>query len=196
MLKIGLTGGIGSGKSTIAAIFDTLGVPVYYADIEALRLMNSDPELKEHITNAFGEDAYSSEGINREFLASRVFNDPVSLKLLNALVHPVTIKDAANWIKKQSAVYVIKEAALLFESKANEFLDLVIGVSAPEEVRITRTMKRNNFTRDQVVARMNKQMPEAEKMHLCDFIIDNNEEVPLIPQVLKLHEKFMHITYC
>ena len=196
MLKIGLTGGIGSGKSTIAAIFDTLGVPVYYADIEALRLMNSDPELKEHITNAFGEDAYSSEGINREFLASRVFNDPVSLKLLNALVHPVTIKDAANWIKKQSAVYVIKEAALLFESKANEFLDLVIGVSAPEEVRITRTMKRNNFTRDQVVARMNKQMPEAEKMHLCDFIIDNNEEVPLIPQVLKLHEKFMLITYC
>lgn len=196
MLKIGLTGGIGSGKSTVAGIFAVLGIPIYDADREAMRLMNTDAELKSQIINAFGEDAYTSGNINRQYLASKVFNDQVSLQLLNSLVHPVTISDASNWIDIQTSAYIIKEAALLFESNANQYLDIVIGVSAPEEIRVQRTMQRNNFTREQVISRMNKQMPEKEKLALCDFIIDNNEEVPLISQVLELHEKFMHTTYC
>lgn len=190
MLKIGLTGGIGSGKSTVAKIFETLGIPVYYADAEAKRLMNSSETLKKVIRQNFGEATYENDQLNRKYLAGIVFNNPEKLELLNALIHPVTINDAEQWMQQQSAPYSIKEAALLFESGAAENLDLIVGVYAPQALRIKRVMKRDGLTADEIMKRINRQVNEEMKMKLCDFVITNNEQELLIPQVLKLHQHF------
>ena len=188
MLRIGLTGGIGSGKSTVARIFEVLGIPVYYADAVSKRLMTENEELKKQIINAFGEGAYADGILNRKYLAAEVFDKSQKLVLLNSLVHPVTLQDAAVWMKKQQAPYAIKEAALIFESGSQKQLDYVIGVKAPAELRIKRTMERDRITKEQVNARMARQMDEEEKMRLCHYVIINDEQQLLIPQVLKLHE--------
>ncbi|HRE39173.1 MAG TPA: dephospho-CoA kinase [Chitinophagaceae bacterium] len=193
MLKIGLTGGIGSGKSTVAKIFEVLGIPVYYADTEAKRLMNINEKIKESIRQHFGEATYKNEDLDRKYLADIVFNNPEKLELLNALIHPVTIKDAEEWMQRQAAPYSIKEAALLFESGAAENLDFVIGVYAPQALRIKRVMKRDNLAQDEIVKRINRQVNEEMKMKLCDFVITNNEQELLIPQVLKLHQHFISL---
>ena len=190
MLKIGLTGGIGSGKSTVAKIFETLGIPVYYADAEAKRLMNSSETLKKVIRQNFGEATYENDQLNRKYLAGIVFNNPEKLELLNALIHPVTINDAEQWMQQQSAPYSIKEAALLFESGATENLDFIVGVYAPQALRIKRVMKRDGLTTDEIMKRINRQVNEEMKMKLCDFVITNNEQELLVPQVLKLHQHF------
>lgn len=190
MLKIGLTGGIGSGKSTVAKIFETLGIPVYYADAEAKRLMNSSETLKKVIRQNFGEATYENDQLNRKYLAGIVFNNPEKLELLNALIHPVTINDAEQWMQQQSAPYSIKEAALLFESGAAENLDFIVGVYAPQALRIKRVMKRDGLTTDEIMKRINRQVNEEMKMKLCDFVIINDEQELLIPQVLKLHQHF------
>lgn len=190
MLKIGLTGGIGSGKSTVAKIFETLGIPVYYADAEAKRLMNSSETLKKVIRQNFGEATYENDQLNRKYLAGIVFNNPEKLELLNALIHPVTINDAEQWMQQQSAPYSIKEAALLFESGATENLDFIVGVYAPQALRIKRVMKRDGLTTDEIMKRINRQVNEEMKMKLCDFVIINDEQELLIPQVLKLHQHF------
>ena len=194
MLKIGLTGGIGSGKSTVAKIFETLGIPVYYADAEAKRLMNSSESLKQAIQQNFGEASYENEQLNRKYLADIVFNNREKLELLNALIHPVTISDAEQWMQRQSAPYCIKEAALLFESGASENLDFIIGVYAPRALRIKRVMKRDNLAPDEILKRINRQVNEEMKMKLCDFVITNDEQELLIPQVLKLHQHFISLT--
>ncbi len=191
MLKVGLTGGIGSGKSTVARVFEVLGIPVYYADEETKRLMNEDPALKEKIIEHFGKESYDQQELNRAHIAGIVFNDKAKLDLLNSLTHPVTIRHADEWMKKQTAVYTIKEAALLFESGADKHLDKIIGVSAPLAVRIKRVMKRDNVTSEEVLKRINRQMAEEEKMKRCDFILHNDEEQLLIPQVFQLHEKLL-----
>ena len=191
MLKIGLTGGIGSGKTTVAKIFETLGIPVYYADDAAKRLMNEDEKLKESIISTFGSESYKEGKLDRTYVASIVFNDPEKLAKLNSLTHPVTISDAADWIEKQTSSYIIKEAALLFESDAHNHLDKIIGVSAPVETRIERVRKRDNVTREEVLKRMNHQMDETEKMKLCDFVLVNDENLLLLPQVMALHEKLL-----
>ncbi len=188
MLRVGLTGGIGSGKSTVAKIFEVLGIPVYYADDASKKLMNDDEELKEKIRVHFGKDAYTNGLLNRAYLSSIVFNNPEKLALLNSIVHPATIKDAAEWMQKQTTPYTIKEAALIFESGSQENLDKVIGVFAPAAVRINRVMQRDNVTREEVISRMNKQINEEIKMRLCDYVVSNDEQELLIPQVLKLHE--------
>ena len=188
MIKIGLTGGIGSGKSTVAHIFETLGIPVYYADVASKRLMNEDDELKNKIKSVFGEESYVNGLLNRKYLSDIVFSDPEKTKLLNAMVHPATIKDAEAWMQTQTTPYVIKEAALIFESGSNKDLDYVIGVKSPAELRIKRAMTRDNITAAQVQARMDRQMDEEEKMRLCDYVIVNDEHQMLIPQVLALHE--------
>jgi len=191
MLKIGLTGGIGSGKSTVARIFEVLGVPVYYADVAAKRLMTEDEELKTAITSAFGANAYINGNLNREYIAGQVFNDDEKISVLNSLVHPATIKDAARWMNTQQAPYIIKEAALLFESGSNKDLDYVIGVSAPFDLRIQRTMHRDHISAREVRARAEKQMDEVLKLRLCDYVIVNDEHEMLIPQVLALHNTFL-----
>lgn len=190
-MKIGLTGGIGSGKTTVAKIFETLGIPVYYADDAAKKLMNEDEALKATIRKAFGEEVYINGKLNRSYLASVVFADKNKLSLLNELVHPVTIADAERWMSEQKAPYAIKEAALLFESDAWIGLDKIIGVDAPEALRIQRTMQRDQVTNDEVLARLQKQMNQHEKMERCDEVIINDEQTLLIPQVMAIHEKLM-----
>ena len=191
MLRIGLTGGIGSGKSTVARIFSVLGIPVYDSDSASKRLMAEDKELKKKIIENFGEDSYSNGSLNRKYLSEQVFRDPKKTDLLNSIVHPATIKDAEEWMKKQNAPYIIKEAALIFESGSNKFLDKVIGVSSPVALRMERTMKRSNINAQQVKDRMALQMDEEEKLRLCDYVIINDEQQMLIPQVLELHQKFL-----
>ncbi len=191
MLKIGITGGIGSGKTTVAKIFEVLGIPVYYADEAAKRLMQEDEELKQKIKQLFGEAVYKNGTLDKKYLADIVFNAPEKLALLNALVHPATLKDADNWMQRQTTPYTLKEAALIFESGAHGHLDYVIGVTAPAPLRILRTMQRDGITREAVIARMDKQMDEAIKMKLCDFVIKNDEQEMLLPQVLALHEKLL-----
>ncbi|MGZ3952752.1 MAG: dephospho-CoA kinase [Flavisolibacter sp.] len=191
MLKVGLTGGIGSGKTTIAKIFELLNVPVYYADEASKRLYHTDKDLISKIKLHFGEDVYTNEQLNRTKLAAIVFNDPDKLDLLNDLVHPPTIRDAEEWMLRQTAPYVIKEAALLFESGSAEGLDYVIGVQAPTHFRIKRAMERDGLSREQVISRANRQIDEGIKMHLCDFVIVNNDQELVIPQVLELHSRFL-----
>lgn len=186
-LRIGLTGGIGSGKSTVAKVFEVLGIPVYYADEAAKRIMNEDEQLKQLISQHFGANAYKNNQLDRQYIASQVFNNKEKLERLNSLVHPATIRDGDNWMQKQTAPYAIKEAALIFESGTQDQLDYVIGVSAPTPLRILRTIKRDGSSRDQVLARMSKQIQEVIKMRLCDFVIYNDEVQAVIPQVIKLH---------
>ena len=190
-LRIGLTGGIGSGKSTVAKVFEVLGIPVYYADDAARRLMNEDELLRLQIIQHFGPAAYKNNQLDRAYIAGQVFNDKEKLELMNSLVHPATIRDAEHWMSRQTTPYAIKEAALIFESGSQDQLDYVIGVSAPTPLRMLRAMKRDGSTRDQVLARMTKQIQEVIKMRLCDFVISNDEQQAVIPQVIKLHEKII-----
>jgi dephospho-CoA kinase len=193
ILKIGITGGIGSGKSTVAKIFEVLGIPVYYADDAAKRIMNEDEELKLQLQKTFGEEAYINSNLNRKYIADIVFADPGKLAQLNAMVHPATLKDSEQWMNKQSTPYAIKEAALIFESGAQEQLDYVIGVSTPAPLSIQRTMLRDGVSREEVLARMNKQIDETIKMRLCDFVIKNDEQELLIPRVLQLHQHLLSL---
>jgi dephospho-CoA kinase len=191
MLKIGLTGGIGSGKSTVAKVFEVLGIPVYYADDAARRLMNEDENLKQQITYHFGNNVYKDGKLNRSHLAAIVFNNKEKLELLNELTHPAVLHDSEDWLKVQNAAYTIREAALIFESGINKYLDYAIGVSSPKPLRIHRTMTRDHVTEEQVLARMKNQLDEDTKMKLCDFVIYNNEEQLMIPQVLNLHKRLI-----
>jgi len=192
MLKIGITGGIGSGKSLVAKMFASLGVPVYYADAEAKKLMNSDPKIKNAILQNFGEESYIDGQLNRTHIASIVFNNPEKLSILNSITHGPTIDHANRWMEKQDAPYVLKEAALIFESDSYRFLDKIIGVSAPLFLRISRTMARDGISEEAVLKRMERQMDEDDKMSRCDYIIINDEKTLLLPQVLSLHELFVN----
>lgn len=191
MLKIGITGGIGSGKTVVAGIFNILGIPVFDADRQAKFIMEADKELVLSIQKAFGENSYVGGKLNRSYISNIVFNDPTKIQELNALVHPVTIMAANQWMETQIAPFVIKEAALMFETGSASNLDYVIGVYTPQEIRIKRVMERDHVSRDQVISRMTYQIEESIKMKLCDFVVINDEQQLLIPQVLLLHEKFI-----
>ena len=191
MLRIGLTGGIGSGKTTVAKIFELLGIPVYYADDRTKQLMNTNAELKKVLQEHFGPNTYNDQGLDRKYLASIVFNNKEKLDLLNSLTHPVTMRDAAEWMQAQTSPYIIKEAALLFESGSAEQLDRIIGVYAPQPIRVQRVMQRDKVAAEEVMKRISRQIDEDMKMRLCDYVITNNEQQLVIPQVLALHEKFM-----
>ena len=192
MLKIGLTGGIGSGKSTVAKVLEVRGVPVYYADEAAKELMHTNELLKQQLILHFGRETYFEDGqLNRKHLSSIVFNNKEKLELLNSLVHPATIADAKEWFSKQQSPYVVKEAALLFESGTAEGLDYIIGVTAPAALRIKRVMDRDGVTADEVKRRMSNQVDETLKMKLCDFVVHNNEQELLLPQILALHNELI-----
>jgi len=194
VLRVGLTGGIGSGKSTIAQIFEVLGIPVYYADISAKKLMNENADLRSSITNIFGEQAYTNNILDRKYISSIVFSDPAKLQQLNALVHPATKKDGEAWMQEQTSPYAIHEAALIFEAKVSDRLDLVIGVSSPIELRIKRAMERDKVSREEVLKRMEQQLDEEAKMSKCNFVLINDELQLLIPQVLELHKKLIGLS--
>ncbi len=191
MLKIGLTGGIGSGKSTVSGIFKVLGIPVFDADASARQLMETDAALQSGIVALFGDRAYEDGILNRKWIADIVFNDPFQLEKLNALVHPAAIRAGENWADRQTTAYVIKEAALFFEAGSTEGMDYIIGVYAPQHIRINRVMKRDGVLREDVLKRMNRQIQEEIKMRLCDFVILNDDQHLVIPQVLQLHEQFV-----
>ena len=194
MLKIGLTGGIGSGKTTVAKIFEIIGIPVYYADLEAKQLMERHPVLTSEIRKLFGDEAYVSGRLNRKYISSLVFSNASLLDKLNKLVHPYTIEDGKSWMNKQHSPYAIKEAALIFESGIQGEFDRIIGVSAPNALRILRSMKRNASTYNDVVERMHQQLEEEIKLKLCDDIIVNDEQKMILPQVLALHEKLLSLS--
>lgn len=188
MRMIGLTGGIGSGKTTVAKIFATLGIPVFNADETARQLMQNSPELKKQLVQQFGAEVFQEGQLNKSYLSNLVFKDSYQLNLLNAIVHPASIQAAWDWAAQQNAPYVIKEAALIFESNAAEGLDRVIGVTAPTSLRVHRVMQRDKCSKADVEMRMRNQVSDVIKMKLCDWVIINNDQELLIPQVLKIHE--------
>ncbi|MCS3795239.1 dephospho-CoA kinase [Niastella sp. OAS944] len=192
-LKIGITGGIGSGKSTVAKVFEVLGIPVYYADEAARRVMNEDEEVRKQIIEHFGASAYKNNQLDRAYIGGQVFNNKQKLELMNSLVHPATIRDSENWMRRQTTPYAIKEAAIIFESGTQDQYDYIIGVTAPVPLRILRAMKRDGLTRDQVLARIEKQIQDVIKMRLCDFVIYNDEQQAIIPQVIKLHNTLLEL---
>lgn len=191
MIKVGITGGIGSGKTTVCEIFERLGVPVYYADKQAKYLMETDKKLREAIRQLFGDEAFDAENkLNRAFIAGIVFKDEEKLLALNALVHPAVKADYDSWnaiLARKEYPYSLKEAALLVESGSYKDLDKLIVVSAPLEDRIKRVMARDNVSEEQVKARIDAQLPDAEKVKLADYVIDNNLIMELVPQVSKVH---------
>lgn len=184
MLKIGITGGIGSGKTTVCRLFELLGVPVYYADDESKKLLTDDKAVKEQVLKLFGT-------IDRKQLAGIVFNDKQKLEQLNAILHPAVGLHFENWLNKQNTPYILKEAAILFESGAYKQVDKVLTIIAPLELKIQRTMKRDNVTKEEVERRMKLQMTDDEKVKRSDFVIKNNEQDLLIPQVLSLHTQLV-----
>lgn len=191
MLKIGITGGIGSGKTTICRIFEALFIPVFNADEVAKMIMLTDLNLVEAIKVQFGEEAYFANGeLNRKFLSGIVFNDSKALQQLNELVHPAVIQAFDDWAVDQNSPYCLHEAAILFESGAYKSCDYSILVYAPEDLRINRVKRRDGHSEAEIRARMDKQMPENEKEKLADFVIINDESTAVIPQVLEIHNRF------
>jgi len=196
MLKIGLTGNIGSGKTTVSKIFEVLGVPVFYADDAAKSVMVNDRALIDGIRSAFGNESYFPDGsLNRKHIAAIVFDNEKQLAKLNALVHPATFRAFDVWVSGiKNASYVLKEAALLFESDSYKMCDRTIMVQAPLETRINRVIKRDGLSREEIEKREARQFPEEKKMALADHIIRNDDTQLLIPKVLELHGFFSSIT--
>lgn len=194
MLKVGLTGGIGSGKTTIAKVFVNLGVPVFFADSEARKLMEESDELIRSVKCSFGEDAYTGNLLNRKFLANIVFSDPAKLKKLNSIVHPAVHKQFETWsVDYLDKPYVMEEAALLFETGIYKSFDYTVLVSAPVSKRIERVMMRDKVSETEVVKRMEAQMTDEEKIINSHFLIFNDDQNLILNQVLALHEKLISL---
>ena len=189
MIKVGVTGGIGSGKSFVCAVFKHFGIPVYDSDSRAKSLMNERKELKQALIGYFGNEVYVEGSLNRLFLAQKIFNNKPALDFVNSIIHPAVRNDFLQWAERQEAPYVIEEAALLFESKAYKLLDVVITVTCPEEMRIQRVIERDKTTRENVLQRIKNQLPESEKISKSDFVIINDDQHSLIEQVNNIHNK-------
>jgi dephospho-CoA kinase len=190
MLKVGITGGIGSGKSVVSRVFRTLGIPIFNADDAARFLMEHSDEVVAAVKKTFGEEVYVNGKLNRVLMADLVYTDRAMLDKLNAIVHPATIKYAKTWVESHHSAYTLKEAALFFESGTSKEMDIIIGVSAPIEIRIARAMARNDKTREQVERIVAMQMDETEKMNNCQHVIVNDGQTAVLPQVLSLHRIF------
>jgi dephospho-CoA kinase len=191
-MKLGITGGIGSGKTSVCRVFNILGIPVFSADPEAQRIMNSDKSVISGINEIAGKDLYADGTLNRMELASIIFNDPDVLKKVNSLVHPVVFEDFIRWTEEQKSPYVIMEAAILFESGASNLVDRVATVYAPVEERIARVTRRNRLTREQIMDRIRNQMDDEMRMKMSDYVINNSENDMIIPVILKIHEDLLN----
>jgi dephospho-CoA kinase len=189
-LKVGITGGIGSGKSTICRVFKLLKVPIFEADIVAKQLLQSHPKIKKGLVHLFGEGVYLENGaVNRKKLAEIIFNDDVQLAKMNALVHPFVRNEFHDWVKQQNSPYVIHEAAILFESGFYKLMDFTILVSAPEEERIQRVVKRDGVSEKMVKERLAKQWTDAEKRKLADYEIINDNKNPVLPEIIQIDKR-------
>ena len=193
MLKIGLTGGIGSGKSLVADLFTHLDIPIYNADQRAKKIMTDNIEVRENLIQLFGEKVYTKTSLNRKYLADIVFNNPDKLKTLNSIVHPAVRKDYNEWHNQQNASYTIREAAILFESGAYEDCDKIIAVNAEESLRVKRVVKRDGVTEEEVKRRIDNQWSDEQRTEKSDYMINNNEKEMLLPQVLKIHDILLEI---
>ncbi len=192
MLAVGVTGGIGSGKSLVCDVFRSLHIPVYQADQEARRIMVEHREIRMEIIRYFGEEAISGTSLNRSFLAARIFPDAQARTFLNALVHPAVREDFKVWAgNRKNVPYVIEEAALLFESNAYRELDITVLVTAPLEMRIARIKARDKLKHREILARMNSQMKPEAAGKLADYIIRNDEQRFILPQVLEIHQNIV-----
>lgn len=195
MIKVGLTGGIGSGKTTVANYFIELGIPVYFADKEAKQLMNSSAKIKNKLINEFGENTYQNGVLNRKYLANIVFHNKSKLSIINGIVHPAVAKHFAKWVKEQKTKYVIQENAILFENNTASNFDYIITVTAPVDVKIDRIIKRDSATKEDVLSRMNNQWDDAKKIELSDFVIDNVDLADTKKQVNRIHKKLIKIAF-
>ncbi len=195
-LKVGITGGIGSGKTTICQIFETLGIPVYYADERAKWLMVNDLMVKQKVLDLFGYEAYFKNGsLNRKYISSVVFQDKIKLKSLNAVVHPAVFKDGDEWLLQHSDVpYTLKEAALMVESGGYKHLDKLVVVTAPEDLRLQRVMQRDGSKREDVLKRIRNQTSEANRLEHADFVIQNDGEKSLVNQVFLIHRELVTLS--
>jgi len=192
MLKVGVTGNIGTGKSTVCKIFETLGIPVFYADDESKNILANDPSVHSELRKIFGEEIFSDGIPDRKKIAEIVFRDRSKLEQLNALLHPAVIQKSEDWFKNlNEAAYAIKEAALIYEVGGERLLDKVIVVSSPEEISIRRIMQRDHVSEDEVKSRMKNQWPQKLKEDIADFIIKNDDEHLLIPQVMDIHRQLL-----
>ena len=187
MIKLGITGGIGSGKSTVSEIIKLLDVPVYIADIESKKITESSPVIRKKLIEAFGEDLYDGEKLNKPLLASYIFNDKQKLTITNSIIHPKVDKDFCRWVEDQNSMPVVAvETAILFESGMNRFTNKVLMVYTPLEERIRRTMLRDKTSRQKVEERISSQMPDEKKAEMADYIIYNDEKKSLIQQCIDL----------
>ena len=191
MKKIGITGGIGSGKTYVAEVFRSLGISIFYADSQAKKLMISSEKLIKLLKEEFGNDIYKDSDLNKEKLASIVFSNSDKLQKLNSLVHPIVKQEFYNWCKAQTSSYVIKEAAILFESNSYLELDAVICVSAPLELRMKRLLKRDNFNEKEIKKRIENQITQEDKEKQSDYIIVNDEKELLLPKIIKMHKELL-----
>ncbi len=194
MIVVGLTGGIGSGKTTVAKAFKALGVPVYIADVEAKKLMTRSKVIKRKLIALFGEKAYIDNNLNRSYIANIIFNDKNYLKKMNAIVHPKVARHFERWLAKQEAPYVIKEVAILFENGGNEQCDFVITVTAPKSTRIERVMERDKTSKEKVEAIMKNQWTDNKKAKLSDFVIVNKTLENTMLQVKSVHQEILQKT--
>lgn len=189
MLAVGLTGGIGSGKSLVSKIFEHFGVPVFNADNESKAILLEDEQVRKHLTQWLGPDIYTSEGPDRQKIARMIFTDPCLLNKVNGLIHPLVIEHFKSWCQKNKQhPYVIQEAAILFETGLYQMLDFNILVVAPEQIRIERVKSRDQVSTEAVEHRMKNQWLDEQKIPLADYIINNDGESPLLPQVLEIHK--------
>lgn len=194
--KVGLTGGIGSGKTFCADIFREIGIPVYESDSEAKKLMISDSSIQNGLINLFGKEVYHEDGsLNRKLLGSKIFQDESLRESVNQIVHPAVRNDFSKWAEEQTkAPYVIQESALLYEIGAEKFFDAMIVVDAPIDIRIERVMARDQITREEVLHRIKSQMPASEKKVKADYIIVNDHDTPLIRQIIEAHLAISSLT--
>ncbi|MEL0650927.1 dephospho-CoA kinase [Algibacter sp. TI.3.09] len=191
MIVIGLTGGIGSGKTTVAKMFKALGVPVYIADVEAKKLMLKSKIIKRKLIALFGEEAYVDQSLNKPFIASIIFNDKNMLNQMNAIIHPRVARHFEKWTAKQNSVYVIKEVAILFENGGDKLCDYIIAVTAPKAAKIERVLERDNTTEEKVKAIMDNQWSDAEKVKLSHFVIENIDLEKTKKQVAFVHAQIL-----
>ena len=193
ILIVGLTGGIGSGKTTVAKMFEALNIPVYYTDVEAKKIMHSSKIIKRKLIHRFGEEVYLDHKLNKPFLANLIFTNKENLEFVNSIVHPKVNQHFMRWVKKQESIakYVVQENAILFENGSNIYCDKIITVTASKKIKLQRVIKRDNVTQQQVLERMNNQWSDQEKIKKSDFVINNLDLESTKEQVIKLHKKLL-----
>jgi dephospho-CoA kinase len=191
MIKVAITGGIGTGKTTILSMFADKGIPVFNSDEIAREIMNTNPLLKNEIITAFGNKAYDKNKLNKKYLSNVVFNNETLLKKINSIVHPYVADEFNSWIKKQDSKYIIYESAIIFENQGEGFFDKIICVTAPEDDIIFRVMKRNNFSKDKIKSIINRQLPNEAKIQKSDYVIENVDISKLSDRVLEIHNNII-----